>query len=394
MKVAVFTDTYAPQINGVVTSILTMEAEFRRMGHEVVVFCPRIKNARQSTPTVRRFHSVEFPFQREYHLSTPWSRQLKSFKDEGFDIIHAQTPFSLGFTAAFLAKRHHLPLVHTYHTYFEEYIHYIPLPRPVMSWFAEVESRRFCNRCDVVIAPSKQMKEKLLDYDISVPIEVIPTGVVTDTVLSATEIAGFRARLGLKDDHRLLVFAGRLGLEKNVFFLLESFRAVRRTFSDIKLVIVGDGPQRAAMEEKVRRFGLEGDVVFTGYLPHREVLIAFKAATLCVFPSVTETQGLTVLESMAMGTPVVGIDAMGVGELLHNNVGGFATEGSLDGFSHATIRLLEDLSLLDQKQAQAALRAQTEYSAQALSKKLVSVYEAAIRKRSLRWRNAPSLLGR
>ena len=381
MKVAVFTDTYAPQINGVVTSILTMEAEFRRMGHEVVVFCPRIKNARQSTPTVRRFHSVEFPFQREYHLSTPWSRQLKSFKDEGFDIIHAQTPFSLGFTAAFLAKRHHLPLVHTYHTYFEEYIHYIPLPRPLMSWFAEVESRRFCNQCDVVIAPSRQMKDRLVNYDIVVPIEVIPTGVSAEAELTPTDVSRFRVQLGLTNGHRLLVFAGRLGLEKNVFFLLDSFRTVRRAIGDVKLVIIGDGPQRAAMEEKVRRLDLEKDVVFTGYLPHREVLLAFKAATLCVFPSVTETQGLTVLESMAMGTPVVGIDAMGVGELLHNNVGGFATDGTLDGFSHATIRLLEDLSLLDQKQAEAALRAQTEYSAQALSQKLRTVYETAIRKK-------------
>ncbi len=381
MKVAVFTDTYAPQINGVVTSILTMEAEFRRMGHEVIIFCPRIKNARQSTPTVRRFHSVEFPFQREYHLSTPWSRQLKSFKDEGFDIIHAQTPFSLGFTAAFLAKRHHLPLVHTYHTYFEEYIHYIPLPRPLMSWFAEVESRRFCNQCDVVIAPSRQMKDRLVNYDIVVPIEVIPTGVSAEAELTPTDVSRFRVQLGLTNGHRLLVFAGRLGLEKNVFFLLDSFRTVRRAIGDVKLVIIGDGPQRAAMEEKVRRLDLEKDVVFTGYLPHREVLLAFKAATLCVFPSVTETQGLTVLESMAMGTPVVGIDAMGVGELLHNNVGGFATDGTLDGFSHATIRLLEDLSLLDQKQAEAALRAQTEYSAQALSQKLRTVYETAIRKK-------------
>ena len=126
MKIAIFTDTYLPQINGVVTSTKTFKDAFEALGHTVYVMCPKVGDSK-STEKVWRFPSVTYPFQKEYRLVLPYSKQLKHFKDLEIDVIHAQTPFTMGYLRQYLGKKYEIPVVHTYHTFFMEYVHYVPV---------------------------------------------------------------------------------------------------------------------------------------------------------------------------------------------------------------------------------------------------------------------------
>lgn len=377
MNIAVFTDTYLPQINGVVTSTVTFAEEFERQGHNVYIFAPRVDEEKRSTEQVFRFRSVVWPGQKEHRLSIPWSRKMNKFEELEIDVIHAQTPFSMGYLAQIMGKRHQLPVIHTYHTFFAKYLHYVPLlPQKMMEKYAHYESKRFCNRCNHIVVPSTQMKEKLSDYGVTVPIDVIPTGINLQSVGELESRSAFRARYHIKNDEKLCIFVGRLGIEKNVYFLLQAFQKIKDAVPHAKLFIGGDGPEKADMIDTVQKQGLVDSVIFSGYLNRQAVFSAFQAADLCLFPSVTETQGLIVLESLACQTPVVCINAMGVRDVLANNQGGFLSEETVPDFVDKAIQLLTDTPLYEKKVSEAAARVDA-FSSETCARKMLKVFQTA-----------------
>jgi glycosyltransferase involved in cell wall biosynthesis len=381
MKIAIFTDTFTPQVNGVVTSTKSFAAEFEKQGHEVLILGPKINSATNSTDKVWRLRSFPYPFQQEYRLIIPMSRKLKEFKARNFDIIHAQTPFSLGYLAQFLGRKYNIPVVHTYHTFFAEYLHYVPIiPQRYLQKYASMESRKFCNRCSAIIAPSQQMKEKLQDYQITAPIEVIPTGVDLSRLEIVEDKAVLYQKLNLNPLDILLIFAGRLGQEKNVYFLLDSFKKVLEQVPAAFLLIAGDGPEKQNLMEKAQELGIFSRIKFAGYVDHKLLFTAFAASRVMMFPSKTETQGLTVIESMAMGTPVVGINKMGVADILANHNGGFLCEENLEEYSQKVVDLILDEQLYQEKKKQAFAVAQN-YSSATLAKKMLAVYQHILSER-------------
>ncbi|RAP33502.1 hypothetical protein DID77_02960 [Candidatus Marinamargulisbacteria bacterium SCGC AG-439-L15] len=374
MNIAIFTDTYFPQINGVVISTDTFKKSFEEMGHTVYIMCPKIKGYKDESDAVWRFPSVPYPFQREYRLVMPYSKKLKKFSELNIDVIHAQTPFSMGYLAGYLGKKYKIPVVHTYHTFFMEYVHYVPLlPKKWMKKWATGESRRFCNRCKAIVVPSSEMKSPLLEYGVTVPIDVIPTG-VTPPVVSEQDKNTFLKESGISASDNLLVFAGRLGLEKNIYFLFEAFAQILKRVPQSKLLIIGDGPERENLESKIKKHGLSSAVVFTGYLSREDVFTALSASKCLLFPSKTETQGLTVVESLSVGTPVVCINEMGVRDVLENEKGGFLTEDSIDDYVEKTVLLLENESIYQEKK-KAALERAKEFSELKSAKKMISIFE-------------------
>ena len=379
MKIGLFTDTYHPQINGVVTSIDSFKYEFEKMGHSVYVFAPKL-NGIQSTSTVWRFRSVPYPFHNEHRLVWPLSRQLSSFSDLNLDIIHAQTPFAMGFLASRLAKKYGLPLVHSFHTHFEEYCHYVPFaPKKVVKRFAVYQSQKTCNDADLIITPSQAMKDKLLSYKVTQPIDIIPTGIRLDRPpVLANAIHDFRQCYGISSDDIVLTFIGRLGLEKNIFFLLDCFHQIYDCYPNVKLLIIGDGPQRQLLKDRVNELNLTKHVVFTGYLDHDSVFVGLSLSTACLFPSKTETQGLILLEAMSMGVPVICIRSMSVDEVLCNNNGGFLTDDSISAYSKIVIDLISNPALLKAKQSEALLRAR-DYSSVGLAHRMIALYQNLIR---------------
>lgn len=378
MKIAIFTDTYTPQINGVVTSTQTFVQEFEKLGHEVLIICPKMDGGDQSSDKIWRLWSVPYPFQKEYRLPIPLSRKLKEFKNQNIDIIHAQTPFTLGYLALYLGKKYKIPVVHTYHTFFAEYLHYVPLiPRRYMTRYALLQSRRFCHRCAAIVAPSVQMKKKLKHYKIESPIEVIPTGIDLDIIHQLSDKTPLYEKWNLNAKNPIVVFAGRLGKEKNIFFLLESFKKVLNHIPAAQLIIAGDGPERDHMISTAENLGILDTIRFTGYLSKPDVFSAYAMAQVMMFPSVTETQGLSVIECLSVGTPVVGINKMGVADVLKDNQGGFLCSENIEEYSQKVIDLLSNPALHRQKQTEARERANA-FSASVLAKQMIALYEQTI----------------
>ncbi|NQY73852.1 MAG: glycosyltransferase, partial [Candidatus Margulisbacteria bacterium] len=256
MNIAILSDTYHPQINGVVTSILTFAETFRKLGHQVLIMGPKIQGA-EETHDVWRLRSVVFPFQPEYRLIWPVTRKVKAFGERNIDIIHAQTPFSVGLLGQYLGRKYRIPVIHTYHTLFSEYMHYVPIiPTNLADKAVSTVSRLFCNRCQTIVVPSALIKDKLMEYGVKKTIKILPTGIALDTIQAIQTPADFKSRLGFEDTHRVLIFVGRLGLEKNVQFLIKSFAMIHHKLPDTRLLIIGDGPEKENMKTTASQLGI------------------------------------------------------------------------------------------------------------------------------------------
>ena len=346
MNIGIFTDTFEPQINGVVTSILS-SIEYLSNNHNVYVFCPNVKPKIESTPNVWRFPSVVYPFQKEYRLVLPFNKKIKKINNLNLDIIHIHTPFTMGYIGQRIGKKNKIPMIHTYHTYFEKYVHYFPLlPEKWVYKYAKRESERFCNECTQIIVPSNEMNERLSAYNIKPPIHVIPSG-IHPIKPTATEISNFKKKYTINSDP-YCVFIGRIGYEKNIYFLIDAFELLLKKMPRLNLLIIGDGPEYTNLNEIIHQKELSKNIKLTGYLNKTDVFCALNVSKLMLFPSKTETQGLTVVESILTGTPVIGLNEMGVKNVIGNNAGGILTKETLTDYCDAALSLLENQRLYDE----------------------------------------------
>ncbi|MDP2400684.1 MAG: glycosyltransferase, partial [Actinomycetota bacterium] len=307
MRIGFFTDTYTPQINGVVTSIRLFKRALEERGHEVYIFAPDHDHHEDSEVTIR-FPSMPFLFQKEMRLALPLSIEALRVLDRvDFDIIHSHDPFSIGLFGLNVARRHKVPYVHTYHTLYPEYVHYVWETR-LTKRLAEVLSREFCDACDTIVAPSTKVERYLRGWGVKRPIDVIATGidVVRYSTPDVARVTGLRERLALPGDERILLFMGRLGREKNVELLLRALWHSR--MDGLRLLIVGDGPHRAELEELAEELDVTSRVTFAGYLERDDAIAAYHLSDAFGFGSTTETQGLVIGEALAAGLPVIAVD--------------------------------------------------------------------------------------
>ena len=289
------------------------------------------------------------------------------------NVIHSHDPGSLGLLASQASERHKIPHVHTYHTFYAEYRHYLPRPiRPSRQMVIRL-SRTFCNSCDVIIAPSLQMKRELESYEIDRPIYPLPFGVDEEEFSRDIEW-NVRAELGLPTED-LLLFVGRLGKEKNLTFLLRAFKRLLYYGDTARLIIAGDGPQHQALQRYATELGIAPYVVFTGFLDRKRLVDLYKQA-LFVFASKTETQGLVLVEAMMAGSPVIAVGKMGVLDVVHPGETGILVEEDEDEFALACRRLLEDKAERE-KMGKAAHQWACSQTAQASTRKLLDIYFAA-----------------
>ncbi|NPV26629.1 MAG: glycosyltransferase family 4 protein [Firmicutes bacterium] len=383
MNIGVFSDSYRPYVSGVVTSIETFTQELNSLGHSVYIFAPRYPNYVETNPNIFRFLSVRPPTNPDFSLAVPISPRLGyTIKRLQLDIIHVHSPFLLGRLGARYARRYRIPLVFTYHTLYDQYVHYVPFGQRLTRDLMVHWSRHFCNQCDLVITPSSKVKELLRQYGVKVPIKVLPTGINVDKFATGDSV-WVRQRYHLNPKTKILLFVGRLGKEKNVDFLLYAYRQVVDHFPDSVLLIVARGPEEQAMRDLARELGLGERVIFTGFLQGNELVNCYHGADLFVFPSVTETQGLVLVEAMAARLPVVAINAFGVADMVSHGLDGLLTEQSLTAFSSAIIELLQDDARRAAMKEQAWLKAQR-LSSRNMTLELVRVYQHLI---DLRKRN-------
>ncbi len=377
MKIAMMTDTYTPQINGVVTSIRLTAEELTRRGHDVYVFAPDFSGTQTSEGNVIRYPSTGYPFKaiKEFQLTKGFGSIIQKMRKLEIDLIHSHDPGSMGLKAVPISRYLKIPHIHTYHTFWPDYVHYVPLGSRYTKVTAEKFSALFCNRCEGIVAPTGKIRDALKQYGTRVPIEIIPTGIRTEEFsdLGSREL---HQRYTIPDNRKILVFAGRVVKEKNVPFLLDVLQTLVKDMgkTGYHLILVGDGAARCELEEKARRKGLDGNITFTGFLPHREVMEIFHQSDLFVFASVTETQGLVLLEAMASGIPAVVVDALGIGDLMIDGKGGFPVPPDTGVFARTVAELMENPELYEKKKAEAGTKAD-EYSLTRCVEKLEDFYQ-------------------
>ncbi len=384
MKIALVTDTYFPRINGVAASTQIFAEEFAKLGHEVHIYAPEFPNSVDESDHYRvfRFPSMYLFFDPEDRLGLP-SRDKKlvqQFIDEKYDIVHTQTPFTIGGPAVKWARESGAKVVHTYHTLFAAYTeHYLWfLPKAVGIWYAKSTSRKYCNSCDLLITPSTEMEKALLSYNVTKPIQVIPTGIRLQR-FEGRDRERFRNLKGYKPTDKLLLFMGRVAEEKNIDFLIKVVHRLRPEIPDIRFLIAGEGAAKKRLEKMVDDLQMQDIVHFAGYLSKEDWRDCYAGSDLFVFASITETQGLVVTEAMAAGTPVVAVGEMGIKDVMASSKGGLVTKLNEDEFTDAVRRMLTDKKLYDEKKSETLTEAD-KWSSTSMAKRMIEAYEKLLKK--------------
>jgi len=376
MRIGFFTDTYTPQINGVVTSISLFREALMERGHEVYVFAPTPDHPDDDSRTVR-FPSLPFVFQPEMRLASPFSIEALRVLDKvDLDIVHSHDPFAIGLFGLNVARRHKIPYVHTYHTMYPEYVHYVWETR-LTKRLAERLSREFCEQCSSIIAPSTKVERYLRNWGVTVPIDVIATGVDIERYAAVNQprIDALAERARVRPEERLLLFMGRLGKEKNVELLLRALWHSR--LPNTRLLIGGDGPHREYLQSLAVELGIDDRVTFLGYLQGEDAVAAYHLAHAFAFASTTETQGLVIGEAMAAGLPVVAVEDHAVEDFVISGRTGLIVPGRPDDLGIAFDQLLGDEDLR-QSFARAALARAQSFSIEHQAERLEHHYQHAI----------------
>ncbi len=384
MKIGFFSETYSPEVNGVVTSINTFRDELERLGHTVYVFAPgeelfslprRIRRERR----VYRFNSFSYPSYKSIRVAIPFNwpvqRQIPKLK---LDVVHSHTPFSMGLFASAVARQYKLPHVHTYHTLYPEYVKfYFPGFKKWNEKAAEKFSALFCNQVTEVVAPSDGIRRKLRQYGVTTPITTLPTGVRSEFFGARDTDHATRRRYGIPERAPLLITVSRLGQEKSIDYLLRSFRLLLEHQPDAWYLIVGDGPARHGLETLAHELGIAHRVIFSGLVKKpAEVTAAYAAADLFVFASKTDTQCLTLLEAAATGLPLVARFDTPLKTALHDKRNGLFVRGDEARFAVATARLLANRSEY-RRFGQASVSVARSQSAALRADELVTLYKRA-----------------
>ena len=305
MRIGMFTDSYFPQVSGVSTSIRTLKEELEAEGHEVIIFTTTDPKADEAEKNIIRLTSIPFLSFKDRRVAVKgMNKALKEAKKQQIDIVHTHTEFSLGLTGKFVGHMLEIPTVHTYHTMYEKYLHYIAKGKVVKPRAVKIASRYFCNSTMGIIAPSEQMKEKLASYNIYKEIRVIPTGVKIPERIAGIKTSK-REELGISDSELVLLSLSRLSSEKNLDKLVHAFPEVVEAYPSAKLVFVGDGPMRHELEALVSEMDLTRNVIFVGEVRNEDVSEYYQMADIYINASESETQGLTYLESIVNGCPVI-----------------------------------------------------------------------------------------
>ena len=296
MRIGLFTDTYFPQVSGVATSIRTLKTELEKQGHAVFIFTTTDKDVnRYEDWQIIRIPSVPFfAFKDRRFAYRGFSKALEIAKQYQLDIIHTQTEFSLGLLGIWIARELKIPVIHTYHTQYEDYVHYIAKGMLIRPSMVKYLVRGFLHDVDGVICPSEIVRDLLSDYKVKVEKRVIPTGIELAKFerpeIKQESLKELRSKLGIQDNEKMLLSLSRISYEKNIQAVLAAFAEVLREEDKVKLVVAGDGPYLDDLKEQAQKLEIQDSVIFTGMIAPA---------------STSETQGLTYLESLASGTPVI-----------------------------------------------------------------------------------------
>lgn len=319
MRIGIFTDTYPPYINGVSTSIVMLKRALEKKGHEVFIVTVNSDNMSykyEDENKVIRIPGIPIGIF-DYRLTGIYPlRAIEKIKKWDLDIIHSHTEFGVGTFARIIAKQFDIPIVHTYHTMYEDYVHYITKGyfNRTSKKIVEYLTKFYCDQTvSELIVPTKKaydlFKQK---YHVGRNVHIIPTGIEIERFYSENfkkeEITNLKTKLGFDKNDLIILFVGRMGKEKSVDFLIDAQSYIAKKYKNAKMLLIGDGPYLKEFKTQVNKLKLNDNVKFLGKIPWEEIPKYYQLADIFVTASKTETQGLTVIEAMAASIPVVAID--------------------------------------------------------------------------------------
>lgn len=379
LNIAFYSDTYLPAIDGVVTSMLNFKGELEKRGHKVYIFASGDRQSKKKYNNKRVYIStgVKFTPYPQYKIAIfPYSAVLK-LNSLGIDVMHAQTPFSMGIAGMTFAKLGRYPIVGSFHTMInnsEIVKSYYPKNKTLRKFTSRYMMRYvsfFYNRCDATIAPSPSV-ERMLDKIGVSNVHVVPNSVNTKEFNPRVSGNGLRRKLGIKEDEKMVLYLGRMSREKKVGVLLKAAKELTKKDKKIKFVMGGSGPAIEYYKRMAHSLNLSESVKFIGFVD-REVLPKLYAScdAFCI-PSTFETQGIVALEAMASGKPVVGANILALGEVIKDGKNGEKFRG---GDYRGCARKIEKVLNNTDSYTKGAVETAKEFAIDKATDKLLDVYK-------------------
>ena len=388
MRIGLFTDTYKPHINGVATSILMLENALRKLGHTVYIVTVNndILSYDFGDSNVIRIPGIPIGIY-DYRLSGIYPlKAIKKIKSWNLDIIHSHTEYGIGTFARIMAKQLDIPIVHTYHTMLEDYVHYITkgyfntTSKKIVEYFTKF----YCDKTvSELIVPTRKtydlFKEKY-KYDRSV--HIIPTGIEVERFykenVDFNKVESLKKELKIKKDDFVILFVGRIAKEKSIDFLIDNHSFLMKKNKNCKLLIVGGGPDLEMLKKKAKK--MKDNIIFTGKVPWDEVPNYYHLANCFATASYTETQGLTVVEAMASGIPVIALDDEAFNTVIKEGFDGYLFKDKKK-YRNSVLTLMNDKDKCKEIGIQALASSQT-YSSKFYAERVLEIYKLALNGRT------------
>lgn len=391
MRIGLFTDTYPPFINGVSTSVDMLKKALEKQGHTVYVVTVNDSSFKYNYDDINkvlRIPGVPIGIY-DYRLSRIYPlKMINLVKSWNLDVIHSHTEFGIGIFARIFAKQFNIPLVHTYHTMYEDYTHYITHGYFEKSSKKIVEylTKFYCDTTatELIVPTNKTYQLFKEKYKFEKNIHIIPTGIEVDRFFTEnvkkSEVTDLKKHLNISKNDIVIIFVGRLAEEKNVEFLLNAHKKLVSKYKNAKLLIVGDGPDKEKFEGISKKLKINNNVIFTGKVAWSEVPYYYHVSDIFTTASKSETQGLTVIEAMASNVVPVVIEDEAFNGTVINNLNGIIFKTEEEYLSSMEI-LIKNKKLRNNLAIQARIQSEHLSSNQYASNVLV-VYERAIKNRN------------
>lgn len=374
MKIAMLTNNYKPFLGGVPISAERQAKELVKLGHEVTVFAPeydgelpeRKDHFDENGIRIFRYRTSARCMENGMVYPRLILKEITNvFGEESFDLIHTHHPMFVGMTALYLGRKYRLPVIYTYHTRYEDYLHYIGFLKPegkgrlLKQQFLKLGKnvvvpefmKWFTNQCDLVLAPTAGMQKRIRENGTKTPTAVFPTGLEEAFYLEHPEEAweirrkymGEQAALYGKTGGYMFCTAGRLEEEKNPHFLLKGIKRLKEKMDGtfFRVLLIGNGSMTEELKEEAKQLGIEEEAVFVGKVPNERLNCYLQACDAFLFTSKSETQGIVLAEAFAAGLPIVAVEASGVEDIVEDGVNGFRTEEDIDMWTDKILEMLD-----------------------------------------------------
>jgi len=378
MKIGMMTNAYKPHVSGVTNYISLHKKYLEKAGHEVYVFTFGDDVIQDDENNIIRSPGIPL-IETGFYFNLRYTREARRLL-YSMDVVHLHHPVLAGPLAINYCKPRNIPILFTNHTRYDLYAQaYMPLlPEGTGETAMRAYLPIFCRSCDLVATPTESIRQILLRFGVNQHIEVIPNGVDLEPFRSAS-LPVDRESLGISAHDIVLSYVGRLAPEKNMVFLIRSFAGVASVIENVKLLILGDGPERENLEDRVKHMGIQNRVIFTGMVPYEDVPGYLAISDAAVTASVTETFGLSVVEAMASGLPVLGVDSPGISDIIADQKTGLLAVNDIASFTAKMMQLVQDHEMREMM-GKKALEAAEQYEINRITEILIQHYQNLVDK--------------